>query len=170
MKAAIYCRVSTPDQNIESQEKACTEYCRRREIDIFAVYPDKGISGAKDKRPAFNELLADMRSMKFNCIVVTKLDRIGRSVNHLVNLFEEFNNKGVHFIATTQEFDTSTPAGKFMLHMLWAVADFERSLISERTKEGLKYSPNRHKVGKRGPDRQPRQRRKTLRKMIDPVV
>lgn len=167
MKAAIYCRVSTPEQNIESQERACVEYCKRRGIEIYGVYPDNGVSGTRDRRPAFNEMIADMRSLKFDCIIVTKLDRIGRSVNHLVNLFEEFNNKGVHFIATTQEFDTSTPAGKFMLHMLWAVADFERNLISERTKEGLKYSPNRDKVGKRGKDKHPRQRRKTLRKKVD---
>lgn len=167
MKAAIYCRVSTQEQNIESQEKACTEYCKRHGIEIYGIYSDKGVSGALVKRPAFNELQIDMRSYKFNCIVVTKLDRIGRSVNHLVNLFEEFNNKGVHFVATTQDFDTSTPAGKFMLHMLWAVADFERSLISERTKEGQKYSPNRDRIGKRGPDKNTRQRRKTLRKKVE---
>lgn len=167
MKVAIYCRVSTEEQNIESQVKACTEYCERNQYEIYKVYSDNGISGAKQSRPAFNDLLADMRQYHFNCLMVTKLDRVGRSLQHLLTIFDELQRKGVHFISTTQNIDTSSPAGKFQLQLLGAFAEFERNIISERTKEGIQYSQNRHKVGKRGPDKSPRKSRGSLRKRIE---
>lgn len=166
MKVAIYTRVSTKDQNIEAQEIACKEYCQRNGHEVYAVYSDNGVSGAKDSRPAFNELLEDMRHYKFNMVVFTKLDRMGRSLKHLLNIFDEFKNKGVHFAAITQQIDTSSSMGTFQLQVLGAVAEFERNMISERTKEGLQYSKNRHKVGKRGPDKQPRKSRGSLRKKL----
>lgn len=167
MKAAIYCRVSTPEQNIEAQQQACIEYCTRKGIEVYGVYPDNGVSGSLDKRPAFNELLSDMRHYKFNMVVVTKLDRIGRSLKHLLNLFDEMNNKGVYFAAVTQNIDTGGALGTLQLQLLGAFAEFERNLISERTKEGIAYSKNRHKVGKRGPDKKPRHRRRTMRKTVN---
>ena len=166
MKAAIYCRVSTSDQNIEAQEKACIEFCKRRDIEVYGVYSDNGISGAREKRPALNEMLEDMRRYKFHMVVVTKLDRIGRSLQHLLVLIDEFKNKGVEFAAVTQSIDTTSALGKMQLQIMGAFAEFERNIISERTREGIKYSKNRHKVGKRGPDKSPRQRRKTLRKKV----
>src|SRR4030043_2405192 len=153
MKAAIYCRVSTTDQNIEAQEIACTEYCQRQGIEMYGIYSDNGISGARQSRPAFNEMIDEMRRYKFNMIVVTKLDRIGRSLQHLLTLFDEFKSKGVQFAAVTQNIDTTTPQGKFFLHIQGAFAEYEREIISERTREGIRYSKNRHKVGKRGPDK-----------------
>lgn len=167
MKAAIYCRVSTPEQNIEAQEKACAEYCQRNGIEVYGIYSDNGISGKTDKRPAFNEMVTEMRHYKFNMIVVTKLDRIGRSLQHLLSLFDEFKRKGIQFVSITQNIDTSGPMGNLQLQLLGAFAEFERNMISERTKEGIKYSQNRHKVGKRGPDKKPRTRRKSLRKRIE---
>ena len=89
-KVAIYVRVSTNDQDVAVQEKLCREYCERLGYDIFKVYADTGVSGVKDSRPAFNDLLRDMRLMRFNTIMVTKLDRIGRSLKHILNLFDEF--------------------------------------------------------------------------------
>lgn len=160
MKVAIYCRVSTAEQDITVQEKICTEYCERSKFEIYKIYSDNGVSGAKDSRPAFDQLLSDMRSLKFNCIIVTKLDRIGRSLQHILNLFTEFMNKGVHFIAVTQQIDTSSAAGKFQLQMMGAFAEFERNLISERTKEALKYAKN---VGKRGVDKRKRKKRGVVR-------
>ena len=101
-----------------------------------------------------------MRSYKFQAIMVTKLDRIGRSLQHLLSLFDEFNNKGVQFIAVTQSIDTTTSAGKLQMQILAAFAEFERNLISERTREGLKYAKN---VGKRGKDKKARKKRGGLR-------
>jgi len=155
MKVAIYIRVSTQDQNLDTQEVLCKKYCELQGHEVYKVYKDI-YSGAKSSRPGFNQLLYDMRKHCFNCVVITKLDRIGRSLQHLLSLFDEFNNKGIHFIATTQNIDTSTSTGRLQLQILGAFAEFERNLISERTKEGLKRATG---VGKRGKDKKPRKRR-----------
>jgi len=147
--------VSTEEQDADKQEQTLKEYCQRNGFEVFECYQDNAISGMKTSRPAFDKMLKDMRSLKFNCIIVTKLDRIGRSLQHLLSLFEEFKRKGVHFIATTQNIDTTNAVGKLQLHIIGAFAEFERNIISERTKEGLKYAKN---VGKRGKDRKPRKR------------
>lgn len=160
MKAAIYARVSTSEQDATTQENICREYCQRVGADIYKVYMDTGFSGAKISRPSFDEMLKDMRLMKFNAIMVTKLDRIGRSLQHILSLFDEFNRKGVAFVATTQNIDTSTAAGKLQMQIIGAFAEFERNIISERTREGLKDKVN---VGKRGKDKKPRLKRGGLR-------
>ncbi len=162
MKVAIYCRVSTEDQNLDNQKIQLEEYCKRMNHTIYKIYEDV-ISGAKDQRPAFNQLLEDMRRFKFDAIMVTKLDRMGRSLQHLLSMFQEFQDKGIHFIATTQNIDTSSAAGKLQLQIMGAFAEFERNIISERTKEGLKRATG---VGKRGKDKIPRKRRGGLKKPI----
>lgn len=155
MKVAIYCRVSTEEQDADKQEFICQEYCKRNNFEVFKVYKDV-MTGASSSRPSFNQLLEDMREYKFNTIMVTKLDRMGRSLSHLLSLFDEFNNKGVHFIATTQNIDTTSASGRLQLQILGAFAEFERGIISERTKEGLKRATG---IGKRGKDKIPRKRR-----------
>lgn len=164
MRGAIYCRVSTEEQDADKQEYICKEYCQRNNIEIYKIYKDV-ISGKYQSRPAFNEMLDDMRHYKFDAIIVTKLDRIGRSLSHLISLFEEFNKKGIHFIAVTQNIDTTSATGKLQLHILGAFAEFERNLISERTKEALRRCSG---VGKRGKDKQPRKRRGGIKnRLID---
>ena len=160
MIVAVYCRVSRPSQDITIQVKDCTRYCQGREIEIYKIYQDAGVSGAKDSRPAFDEMLKDMRLYKFNCVVISKLDRIGRSLKHLLSLFEEFKLKGIHLVAVSQNIDTAGASGQLQLHILSAFAQYERELISERTKDGLKYAKN---VGKRGKDKKPRLKRGVLR-------
>lgn len=162
MKVAIYCRVSTEEQYVDKQEEACRLYCERMKYEVYKVYKDV-ISGAKETRPALNELLNDMRHFKFDAIMVTKLDRVGRSLQHLLGLFEEFKNKGINFIATTQNIDTTTSTGKLQMQMIGAFAEFERNLISERTKEGLKGNT---RVGKRGKDKKPRKKRGGLKQPL----
>ena len=159
MKVAIYCRVSTEEQDVDKQEVSCLDYCKRNNIEVYKVYKDV-ISGKTTSRPQFNIMLEDMRLYRFNTIMVTKLDRIGRSLQHLLSLFEEFRTKGVEFIAITQNIDTSSAAGKLQMHILGAFAEFERNIISERTKEGMKGAVG---VGKRGPDKKPRIKRGVLR-------
>jgi DNA invertase Pin-like site-specific DNA recombinase len=160
MKAAIYCRVSTAEQNAENQQRMCEEYCQREGIEISRVYIDNGVSGMATSRPAFNELLIAMRQNKFNGLVVTKLDRMGRSLQHLMSLIDEYNARGVHLVATTQGIDTHSATGKLQLQIMGAFAEYERNIISERTKEGLVGKEN---VGKRGPDKRPRKKRGVLR-------
>lgn len=165
VKVAIYCRVSTEEQDTDKQEFICREYCKNNNFEVFKVYKDV-ISGKTTSRPAFNELLEDMRSYKFAGIVVTKLDRMGRSLQHLLSLLEEFNSKGIHFIATTQNIDTTSAAGKLQLQILGAFAEFERNIISERTKEGMRRAIG---VGKRGKDKVPRKRRGGSKNTIFPI-
>ena len=162
MKVAIYARVSTEQQDLDNQLTQLKIYCMRQEHEIYKIYTDI-ISGSKDSRPAFNELLEDMRHFKFEAVMVTKLDRIGRSLQHLLGLFDEFNRKGVCFIATTQNIDTSTSSGKLQMQIMGAFAEFERNLISERTKEALKGNV---KVGKRGKDKKQRKKRGVLKKPL----
>jgi len=159
MKVAIYCRVSTEEQDADKQEASCREYCKRNNHEIIKVYKDI-ISGTTTSRPQFNQMLEDMRNYKFQAIMVTKLDRIGRSLQHLLSLFDEFIRKGVQFIAITQNIDTSTSIGKLQLQIMGAFAEFERNIISERTKEGMRNAKN---VGKRGKDKRTRKKRGVLR-------
>ena len=154
MKVAIYCRVSTEEQDADKQEAICKEYCNRMGFDIFNVYKDI-ISGATSSRPNFNILIDDMRESKFDVIMVTKLDRLGRSLQHLLSLFNEFNKRAIQFIAVTQNIDTTTSAGKLQMQIMGAFPEFERNIISERTKEGLK----RKGSGVRGKDKKQRIRR-----------
>jgi len=158
MKVAIYARVSTEDQHVHKQVSICTEECLKKNYPIFKVYRDI-ISGKTTSRPKFNEMLKDMRERKFEAIMVTKLDRIGRSLKHLLSLFDEFQSKGIDFIAVTQSIDTSTASGRLQMQIMGAFAEFERNIISERTKEGLRKKGE----GKRGPDKKPRKRRGVLK-------
>lgn len=152
MKAAIYTRVSTEEQNPKTQEELCLRYCERQSYEVYKVYTDV-YSGATDKRPSFNELLEDLRAYRFDIVVCTKLDRMGRSLQHLISLIDEFQKKKVDFVCITQNIDTTTSTGKLQFHIMGAFAEFERNLISERTKEALR---NNAKVGKRGKDKKPR--------------
>jgi DNA invertase Pin-like site-specific DNA recombinase len=165
LKAAIYCRVSTKEQDTENQIALCQSYCAREGIEVYRVYSDNGVSGAKTSRPAFNEMLEDMRSNRFSCLVVVKLDRIGRSLQHLVSIIEELSARGIHLIVVTQGINTARmdAAAKMQIQMLGVFAEYERNINSERTIEGLDGKEN---VGKRGPDKKPRLKRGGLRKPL----
>ena len=166
MKVAIYCRVSTEEQDADTQERICTDFCNSKGFEIYRVYKDI-MSGKTTSRPEFNLMLEDMRSRKFNCVMVTKLDRIGRSLQHLLSLFEEFSSKSIHFIATTQNIDTSSAAGKLQMHIMGAFAEFERNIISERTKESRNGKAS---WGKRGKDKKPRQKKGGLKNAYFPSI
>jgi DNA invertase Pin-like site-specific DNA recombinase len=160
MRVAIYARVSTEEQDSDKQVFICKEACKRQGWDVYKIYKDT-ISGTTTSRPMFNKLLEDMRAYKFDVVMVTKLDRLGRSLQHLLSIFDEFGNKGIHFIAVTQNIDTTSASGKLQLQIMGAFAEYERNIISERTKEGLRRAVG---VGKRGKDKTPRKRRGVLKK------
>jgi len=144
--------VSTQEQNIENQEKELKAYTNQQNIKVYKVYRDK-ISGTRDSRPELNDLMFDMRKNLFNCIVIWKLDRLGRSLKHLITICEEFHKKGIDLIVVSQNIDTSTSTGKLLFNILGSVAEFERELISERTKLGQRKAKN---IGKRGKDKKKR--------------
>ncbi len=138
MKSVVlYARTSTADQNLDTQLIALRDYCKRMDYQIAGEFLDSGFSGKDDKRPEFERLLSDLRANKIDCVIVYKLDRIGRSLKHLLNLFEEFKNRGVEFISLTQNINTNTPEGKMFWQMLGVFAEFERELIVARTNAGL---------------------------------
>ena len=149
---AIYARVSTEEQNPEIQTKELETYIFNKNLGLYKTYVDK-VSGTKDPRPALNDMMFDMRKGLFNAIVVYKLDRLGRSLKHLLTICEELHNKNVTLIVTSQNIDTSTASGKLLFNILGSVAEFEKELISERTKLGQKNAKN---IGKRGKDKKKR--------------
>lgn len=138
MKTAIYARVSTDEQSSSMQSRELNEYCKRRKWVVADQYVDEGISGAKDKRPELDRLMADAHKRKFDVVVVWKFDRFARSVSHLLRALETFNSLGIAFVSLSESIDTSTPAGKMVFTVLGAVAELERSLIGERVKAGLR--------------------------------
>jgi len=154
MKVAIYTRVSTEEQHPEKQESALTEFCNNRDYEIIKVYSDT-ISGSKSSRPELYHLLQDAYNKQFDAVLIWKLDRLGRSLSHLLDIVNKFKLWKVDLICATQDIDTSTPNGKLLFHIFGAVAEFERELISERVKLGLKNAKN---VGKRGKDKKVRRK------------
>jgi len=137
MKAGLYLRVSTSDQTTLNQELELKKYCEREGIEIYSLYKDEGMSGAKTSRPELDRMLQDMRNKCFDAVIVWKFDRLGRSTAHLLQVLEELRNKNVRLIATSQNIDTSTPMGKFFFTILSGFAEMEREMIKERIKLGL---------------------------------
>jgi DNA invertase Pin-like site-specific DNA recombinase len=136
MRSAIYARVSTFDQEPENQLAEVRRYVAARGW-TAAEYVDRGVSGAKDRRPSLDQLLADARRRRFDVLVCWRLDRLGRNLKHLVTLLEELAALGIAFVSLNEGIDATTPAGKLQMHILAAIAEFERSRIAERVKAGL---------------------------------
>ena len=136
MKAAIYARVSTIDQTCENQLLDVRRYCEARGW-TATEYVDTGISGAKDRRPALDALMADARRRQVDTVVVWALDRFGRNLRHLITAIEELNAAGVGFISLRESIDTSSPTGRLLLGVMGSFAQFERERIRERIAAGL---------------------------------
>lgn len=130
-----YARVSTDDQNPDLQLDALKRAgCAR-------VYTDRGQGGAKRSRPQLDKCLADLKPG--DVLTVWKLDRLGRSLPHLVAVLEDLNGRGVGFHSLTEAIDTSTASGRLLGHIIAALAEFERALIAERTRAGIKAAKRR---------------------------
>ena len=147
MKVALYARVSTTNhgQDVNMQLRELREYCERRSLEIIGEYTESA-SGAKDSRPELNRLMIDAKHRRFDAICVWKLDRFGRSVRHLVNALADLESLGVSFISLKDNLDLSTPSGRLMFQIIGAMAEFERALIQERVRAGLR---NARAKGKR---------------------
>ena len=144
-RVAIYARVSTlHSQNPEMQLTELREYAERRGWEVTAEYVDLGVSGSKESRPELNRMLAAAHARAFDAVVCWKLDRLGRSLKHLVTTIEDLSAYGVAFISLRDNLDLSTPSGRLMMHIIGAMAQFERELIKERVSAGM------HAARKRG--------------------
>src|SRR6266850_333826 len=148
MRVAIYARVSTANngQDPTMQTHELHECCDRRGWTVAGEYVDSGVSGSRDRRPQLDALMDLARRRKVDVILTWKLDRWGRSLKHLVNSLAELEALGVAFVALRDNLDLSTPSGRLMFHVIGAMAEFERSLIQERVKAGLR---NARAKGKR---------------------
>jgi DNA invertase Pin-like site-specific DNA recombinase len=147
MRAVLYSRVSTTNgQDPEVQSREIREYCQHRGWNLTDEFVDAGISGAKERRPQLDRLIADAHRRRFDVIVVWRFDRFARSVSHLLRALETFKALGIEFVSLSEQVDTSTPTGKMIFTVLGAVAELERSLIAERVRAGLR---NARAKGKR---------------------
>ncbi len=136
MKAAIYARVSTVDQEPENQLQELRRYVDARGW-TAVEYVDRGVSGAKDRRPALDQMFGNAKRRKFDVVVCWRLDRLGRNLKHLITLLEELQALGIAFVSLAEGIDATTPAGKLQMHILGAIAEFERARIQERVMAGL---------------------------------
>src|SRR5579872_2323102 len=148
VRAAIYARVSTTDQNCEMQVSELREYAARRGWKVSGEYVDTGWSGAKASRPELNRLMKDAALRRFDAVLVWKLDRFGRSVRNCLDGIETLRGQGVRFLAVSQSIDTdeSNPTARLLLHILASVAEFEREMIRERVRAGIKSAKHRGKA------------------------
>lgn len=146
MNVALYARVSTTDkgQDIDLQLSELRNFAQKRDWEAMA-YIDQGVSGAKSKRPALEELLKAARSRKIDTVIVWRLDRLGRSLSHLLHMLNEFQALGVAFISLRENIDMTTPTGRLMTHLIGAFAEFERELIRERVKAGIETAKRKGK-------------------------
>jgi DNA invertase Pin-like site-specific DNA recombinase len=137
-RIAVYARVSTLNgQHPEMQLSELREYATRRGWQIAGEFVDIGVSGSRDSRPELNRCMDAARARKCDGILVWKLDRWARSLKFLVNNLAELAAYGVAFISLRDNIDLSTPAGRLMVQMIGAFAEFERSLIVERVRAGM---------------------------------
>ncbi len=141
-RVGIYARVSTTDkgQDTELQLKDLRAFAQARGWQIHEEYVDEGMSGMLAKRPALDRLLTACRQRQIDVVLVWRLDRLGRSLKHLIMMLDELQSLGVAFVALHEQIDCTTATGQLMLHLLGACAEFERALIRERVKAGLAHA------------------------------
>ncbi|MGH7338561.1 MAG: recombinase family protein [Myxococcota bacterium] len=149
LRAALYARVSSNEQHVDAQLTQLREYSSRQGWSA-QEFVDEGQSGAKARRPALDAMVAAVHKRQIDALVITKLDRLGRSVSHLCDVASKLRAAGVRLVVLDQGVDTETATGELLFHVLGAVAQFERSLIVERTRAGLAAARRRGKrLGRR---------------------
>jgi len=137
-KAAIYVRVSTPDQHIENQILDLMKLAAQRGFEVVHEYSDRGISGSKSKRPGLDAMMADARRGEFGVLLIAALDRVGRSTKNCLAILEELSDLGIELVSAREAIDSSTAQGKMFITMISSFAELERSLIVERIKAGMR--------------------------------
>lgn len=137
-KAAIYARVSTPDQHLETQLYDLRKLAAQRGFEVTREYCDRGISGSKAKRPGLDAMMSDARRGEFALVLVSAFDRIARSTKNFLEIVDELNSASIEFVSAREAIDTSGPMGRMFLTMVGSIAELERSLIVERIKAGMR--------------------------------
>jgi len=139
-RVALYVRVSTDGQTTVNQQRELEAVAERHRWVVVDVFKDHAISGknGREKRPAFDKMLQGVVRKDFDLIAAWSVDRLGRSLQHLLAFLSELKAKGVDLYLHQQALDTSTPAGRALFQMLGVFAEFERAMIVERVKAGLR--------------------------------
>lgn len=140
VRAALYARVSTDEQDVGLQLADLRALAQQRGWVITDEYVDQGVSGAQASRPQLDRMMADARRGLFNVVVVWKFDRFARSTQHLLSALETFRVLKIEFVSVRESVDTSTPIGKMVFTLLAAIAEFERDLIQERVRAGVRHA------------------------------
>lgn len=164
-RAAVYARVSTTEQSTDAQVERLTRACSERGLGDPLVFRDNGISGVRDNRPELDKLRTLIQAGRIGAVVVTKMDRLGRSLGMILRFWDECDAAGVRVIVTDQAIDTSTPSGRLQRNMLGALAEFEREIILERTATGIARARAAGKRFGRPPTITPDQRAECVRRL-----
>jgi len=136
-RAALYARVSTVDQHLETQLLDLRETAKARGYEIIREYTDT-MSGTKSRRPGLDQLMADARRRRFDVVLVAAFDRVARNVRHFLEVLDELNHLGVEFVSMRENIDTGGPLGRAMVVIVGAIAQVERQAIVERVKAGMR--------------------------------
>jgi len=137
-KAAIYVRVSTPDQHVESQLYDLREFAAHKGYEIVHEYEDRGVSGKNARRPGLDLLMADARRKKFSVVLVAAFDRIARSTKNFLQVVDELDSMGIEFVSRREGVATGDAMGRLFVTVISAIAELERSLVVERVKSGIR--------------------------------
>jgi len=137
-RAALYLRVSTIDQNPETQGIELRAFAQQRGYEIVQEYVDHGISGTKVRRPALDRMLKDAQRRKFDAVLVWSCDRLARSTKHFLQFLDELNELGLQFLSQREAIDTEGALGRAIVVIISAIAELERSLIVERVRAGMR--------------------------------
>lgn len=145
-KVFLYLRVSTIDQNVESQKFALLDYCARQGLTNYEMFIDHGISGAKESRPALNEMMARVENRECSQVIVFSFSRFARSVSHLLKALQKFKERNIRFVSTTEQLDTNSPMGLALFTIFGALTQMEREIIRNRVIAGLQNARAKGKL------------------------
>jgi len=137
-KCALYARVSTVEQRVQSQVYDLRQLAQQRGFEVVAEYIDEGISGTKARRPGLDALMTDARKRKFSVVLVAAFDRMARSTKHFLQVIDEFDSLGIEFVSRRENVDTSGPMGRLFLTLIGSIAELESELIRERIRAGMR--------------------------------
>lgn len=136
-RCVLYARISTVEQNLETQLLDLREMAKQRGYEVMREYTDT-MSGAKSKRPGLDQLMADARRGRFDVVLVAAFDRVARNVRHFLEVLDELNHMSVEFVSLRENIDTGGPLGRAMVVIVGAIAQVERQAIVERVKAGMR--------------------------------
>jgi DNA invertase Pin-like site-specific DNA recombinase len=137
-KAAIYARVSTPDQHVETQLYDLRKLAAQRGFEVSREYCDRGISGSKARRPGLDAMMTDARRGEFSVLLVAAFDRVARSTKNFLEIVDELHDLGIEFISAREAIDTSGPMGRMFVTLIGSIAELEKSILVERIRAGMR--------------------------------